>query len=175
MALNSPNWSWPWKSLLFTTTCLPTYSVIQLYPLYLHFPLNGSCKNYFSSHFTSIQHSTTQEKPYVFPLLISTLPLCLNKSFGVFMKGYRTYYFQHIPIPLPSCISPVWDTAADHFCLYTFQRIILLTVPNLKPSYCVFFQYSCRKIKGSTFLQEMHIWLEGNSSNWPHPWPQLDM
>lgn len=73
--------------------------------------------------------------------------------------------------PYCSCFSPVWNTEADNFCLCT----VLLTVPNLKPSYCIFFQYLCRKITGSTFLQLMQNWLEGNSSKWPHPWPQLDM
>lgn len=94
--------SWPSKisvQLFILTTCPPTCSVIQLYPL-SSFSLNGSCKNYFSSHFISIHHSTSQEKPYVFPLLIPTLPLHLSKSFGLFKKGYKPRSFLHIPIPL---------------------------------------------------------------------------
>lgn len=151
---------------LLILTCPPTCSITQLYPV-SSFPLNGSCRNYFSSHFISIHHSTSWEKPQEFPPPNSASANPLGSSWRDTDPAF-SYIFLLLSC---SCLSPVWDTAADHFCPYSF----LLAVPNLRLSYCVFFQYLCRKITGSTFLQLMQIWLEGNSSKWPHPWPQLDM
>lgn len=89
------------------------------------------------------------------------------------MKKYTPTYFL-LPI---SCSL----TAPAHFpCLGHRSQSLLPFIPfpsqfsNLQPSYWLFFYYLCRKIIGSIYLQLMYIWLEGNSSNWPHPWPQLD-
>lgn len=129
-------WAWPWRSpfsYLFLSLALPPARSSSS-TLYLHFPSVAHAKITFLPILFS--YSILKDRSLRFSTPKSYPGNLSQQILWALYERIQTYIFPTYSCsPIAQAFSPVWDTEVDHFCLFT----LFLTVPNLQPSYWLFF------------------------------------